>query len=134
MTSDCPQSVGYVRFAIDGFAFGQQGDPGKRQDPNPRSIRWSQENTIVTAQIPGHRNKTQCTDPGGGGLWRLDVRLRTLTREARDFLKALTPGPHVVQTSLMTLCMYLVSKVAEQVEGEDDLTWSWSLSFLEAND
>ncbi|MCX8207526.1 MAG: hypothetical protein N3G75_06805 [Methanothrix sp.] len=130
----CPESPGYVRFAINGVVFGSLDESGleNRNDPNPRSIRWSQENNIVVASIPGFVDKTQCTDRRG--LWRLDVRIRTLTREKRDFLRDLGPGPHRVTTSLQSRCMYLRSKEAEQVEGEDDLTWMWNLSFIEAND
>lgn len=130
----CPQSPGYTRFAINGIVFGSLDENGleSRNDPNPRSVRWSQENEIVVAPIPGFVDKTQST--GTRGLWRLDVRIRTLTREKRDALRDLGPGPHTITTSLQSMCMYLRSKEAEQVEGEDDLTWMWNLSFIEAND
>lgn len=105
---------------------------------NPQQMNWSKAYKIEENEIVYRKDISQWM---GSKLWVLTMSLKTFTEVEKDFLWYLgdedgTPGPHMIEAAIPSggLCMYLKNKTGQQVEGESDSVWYWTLTLIEAHD
>jgi len=118
-----------VKVTIDGHEF----------RVNPQQMSWSKEFKIEEAEVVYEQDITQWM---GVKNKRLSISLRTFTADEKEFLWYLGDedgehnGPHIIEAAIPTgsICMYLKKWSGQQVEGESDNTWAWSLEFVESNE
>jgi hypothetical protein len=118
-----------VKVTIDGHEF----------RVNPQQMNWSKEFKIEEAEVVYEQDITQWMGPKNR---RLGISLKTFTEDEKDFLWYLGDedgvhnGPHLIEAAIPTgsICMYLKKGSGQQVEGESDNMWYWTLEFWEANE
>ncbi len=118
-----------VKVTIDGHEF----------RVNPQQMSWSKEFKINEDEIVYDKDITQWM---GVKNKRLSINLKTFTALEKEFLWELGdddgayPGPHLIEAAIPTgsICMYLKKWSCQQVEGESDNLFYWSLEFVESHE
>jgi len=137
-------SLGFVQVKIGSVRLGKReqiekgGSPWERKrseapaKPNPIDITWEQRYGIAIHEPVGRKPITQVTGPKA--LWTCTMQFNVTNEDSMAEVRDLTVGPHIVRTSLDSLCMYLERKRMTQPGGTNDFYYNCTLSFIEAND
>lgn len=124
--------VGWVEVSVGDVTLGKKSYAENQSKPNPVEIVWEEKFGIEIHYPVGKKPITQCTQPEA--LWTCTMQFETLNEPAMDEVRDLRVGPHMVTTSLQSICMYLDRKRMVQSQGTNDFVYRCSLSFVEAND
>jgi hypothetical protein len=132
MPEEMNQMRGRVRVKIGSVRLGVPLGSETPSRPNPKDIVWEQVYGIEKKYPVGRKPITQVTQPLA--LWTATITYEVTHDAAMNEVRDLGVGPHLVETSLHKICMYLERKRMSQHPGTDDHRYNVTLQLIEAND